>query len=405
MMSETSQNNPEVRYVPVEIIQSADTDSEEIDLLDLIQTIYDGRWLVLKIVAAFVALGLFFAFTAVEEFTSEVKVLPESQQSSPLGSLGGLARQFGFSSGPVESSGGIPARMYPSITQNTVFLVNLLDHPITLEETEQELTIREYLQEHQKRPVGYYMRRYTIGLPSVLISKLRSSGNENSEEVTNISGLGGDTFASSHEKETIRLSNRDWGTVRQLRSRIESIADSETGIVTISVKMQDPVVAAEIARLAVRQLSEYVTRYRTEKSQRDVEFIQERLEDAKGNFEDIQQELARFTDANRGQLTAVARIQEQQLQSRYNLTFNLYNTMAERLEEAQIKLQEDTPVVNITEPPAVPDRNSEPNRLFIIIVFVMLGTILAVGTIFVLKIYQDIRQRMQAAGDVHAANN
>src|SRR5690625_669795 len=186
------------------------------------------------------------------------------------------------------------------------------------------------------------------------------------------------------------MRNRDWSTVQQLRSRIESVNDSDTGIVTISVKMQDPVVAAEIARLAVNQLSDYVTRYRTEKSQRDVKFIQERLEEAKQNFEEVQQELAHFTDANRGQLTAVARIEEQQLQSRYNLTFNLYNTMAERLEEAQIKLQEDTPVVNITEPPAVPDRSSEPNRVSIVVLFILLVTILAVDAIFVIKIFLDI---------------
>lgn len=404
-MSEDSHNKPEIRYVPVEVVQNSDAENEEIDLLDLIQTVWDGRFLILKIVAGFLVLGLFIAFTSVEEYTSEVKVLPETQQTSPLGSLGGLARQFGFSSGPAETGGGIPARMYPSITQNTVFLVHLLDHPITLEEHDLQVTIREYLQEHQKRPVGYYVRRYTIGLPSVLISKIRSRNDSETEEVTDTSGLMNSTFFDSQENETIRLSNRDWGSVRQLRSRIESITDSETGIVTISVKMQDPVIAAEVASLAVKQLSEFVTRYRTEKSQRDVEFIQERLEDAKDNFEDVQQELARFTDANRGQLTAVARIEEQQLQSRYNLTFNLYNTMAERLEEAQIKLQEDTPVVNITEPPAVPDQASEPNRLFIIVVFIMLGTILAVGLIFVLKIYNDVRERILAAGNIRTAEN
>src|SRR5690625_5407626 len=98
-----------------------------------------------------------------------------------------------------------------------------------------------------------------------------------------MAGLHEELQTSAHGVETIRLSNRDWSTVRQLRSRIESVNDSDTGIVTISVKMQDPVVAAEIARLAVNQLSDYVTRYRTEKSQRDVKFIHERLEIGRAN--------------------------------------------------------------------------------------------------------------------------
>src|SRR5690625_7033548 len=86
------------------------------------------------------------------------------------------------------------------------------------------------------------MRRYTIGLPSLLISKIRSSGEETPENFTNLAGLVEDLQTSGHGVETIRLSNRDWSTVRQLRSRIESVNDSDTGIVTSSVKMQDPVV-------------------------------------------------------------------------------------------------------------------------------------------------------------------
>src|SRR5690625_6875156 len=93
--------------------------------------------------------------------------------------------------------------MYPSITQNTLFLVNLLDHTITLEETGEEITIREYLQEHQKRPLTYYMRRYTIGLPSLLISKIRSSGEETPENFTNLAGLVEDLQTSAHGVETI----------------------------------------------------------------------------------------------------------------------------------------------------------------------------------------------------------
>src|SRR5690625_7462220 len=102
-MSETRPDNPEVRYVPVEIVQQANAESEEIDLLDLIQTVWDGRWLAIKIIAVFSVLGLFIALTSIDEYTSDVKVLPESQQMSPLGSLGVLARPLGFCYGPMES--------------------------------------------------------------------------------------------------------------------------------------------------------------------------------------------------------------------------------------------------------------------------------------------------------------
>ena len=123
-------------------------------------------------------------------------------------------------------------------------------------------------------------------------------------------------------------------------------------------------------------------------------FIEERHREARIAFEEAQRDLARFNDENRGQLTAMARTEEQMLQSRYNLTFNLYNTMAERLEQARIKLQEETPVVNILEPAAVPDRRSEPKRAQILIIYTMLGGLLGTGLIFGLNMWTAIRNRL-----------
>ena len=380
----------ELRYVPIEYLQAMQDDDDRIDLLELVKKIWNGRWLIVKTVIVFMVLGLFVALGSTEEFSSQVKLLPESQQQNSLGGLGGLARQFGVGGGLQPSIDGIPPSLYPDITQSTVFLQRLLQHEVVLPGTAERVTLKEYLGEHQERSIVGVAMSYTIGLPFMIRGMLSRSISGGEEVMAIDRQLAGDDRLA----RLTQMSRADWELVRSLRDRISSDAEHLTGVVTIRVQMQDGMIAADVADRVVELLSEYITDYRTEKSRRDMAFIEERHREARTAFEEAQRDLARFNDENRGQLTAMARTEEQMLQSRYNLTFNLYNTMAERLEQARLKLQEETPVVNILEPAAVPDRRSEPKRAQILIIYTMLGGLLGTGLIFGLNMWTAIRNRL-----------
>ena len=381
---------PEVRYVPIEYLQDMQDDDDEIDLIGLIKTVWDGRWLIVKTVTVFIVLGLIVALGSPEEYESRVRLLPETQQQSTLGGLGGLARQFGVGTGPQQVGDGIPPNLYPDITQSTVFLRELLDFEVRLPGTGETVTLMHYLKDHQETSLPGILRRYTIRLPFTILGWFRSSSD--SEEIT---ALGRELAGRDNMQRIVRMSREEWEIVDNLRERISTDVNRETGMVSVTVKMQDGLIAAEVADEVVIRLSSYITDYRTEKARRDVEFIEQRHTEAMERFEETQRELARFNDENRGQLTAMARTEEQRLQSQYNLTFNLYNTMAERLEEARIKLQEETPVVNILEPAAVPDRRSEPKRTQLMIIYTLLGGIVGVGLIFGLSMWNTIRSRLK----------
>ena len=379
---------PEVRYVPIEYLQAMQDDDDEIDLFELIKTVWDGRWLIVKTVAVFIVLGLIVALGSPKEYESQVRLMPETQQQSALGGLGGLARQFGVSAGGQQTGDGIPPNLYPDITQSTVFLRELLDYEVRLPEGVNTVTLKDYLREHQSGSLTGVVSRYTIRLPFTVLGWLLSSGD--SEEITAVDhGLAG----SEKMQRLVRMSRGEWRILRNLRARILVNVSRDTGVVTVTVKMQDGDIAADVADEVVVRLSSYITDYRTEKARRDVDFIEQRYEEARERFEEAQRELARFNDENRGQLTAMARTEEQRLQSQYNLTFNLYNTMAERLEQARIKLQEETPVVNVLEPAAVPDRRSEPKRGLLLVIFTLLGGIMGVGLIFGLQFWQVVKTK------------
>lgn len=366
----SGESKPEIRYVPVDL--RAIEDDDEVNIVETFQAFWKERRIVLKSTVFFAVLGVLIALLSIEEYTSEVRVLPESQENFSLGALGGLAQQFGFSSIPETSSESLPANLYPAIIQSNVFIEDLMNYDVTLPSSGEEVTLKTYFEDHIEWSVFGYVIRFPIMLKKWITGM---GGRENSQIDEMIADKG-------KLNRLVRMSREDWETLREIRDRISASLDSETGVVTVRAKMQDPLIAADIADEVVNMLSEYITEKRTEKSRRELEFIQERFEEARSRFEQAQRELAEFNDENRGQLTAVARTEEQLLQSQYDLNFNLYNSMAGRLEEARIQLQEETPVVNVLEPAAVPDKRSEPQRILIVLIFLLTGFIIGLAIIY-----------------------
>lgn len=383
-------SRPEIRYVPLDIRSIEEDNDDEIDLIELVKTVWDGRRLIVISVVLFVVIGLIVAIGSPDVYTSEVKIMPEAQEGNSLGSLGGLAAQFGIAPRAQNSGQGISPNMYPEIIQSNLFLQDLSSYTVALPASTEEVSLSEYLSEHQEGSISLsgLIIRYTIMLPFTLKNHFFSD-EEMDSEVTE--GL----FDTKKENRILRLSEAEWGVLRQLQGIISIENNSETGLVTVSVDMQNPQIAADVADEVVQRLSEYVIEKRTEKARENAMFIRDRFEEARGDFMEAQNELAEFNDSNQGQLTAMARTREQLLQSRYNLSFNLYNSLAERLEEANIRLQEEIPVITIIEPAAVPDTRSEPNRTFILLTYTIMGIILGVVLIFGLKFWKTIQEKLK----------
>lgn len=373
-------SEPDIMYVPLDV-RTIENKDDSIDVLKILRTLWNGKKTVYRTIAVFTVIGLLIAFISVEEYTSNVRVLPESETGLSLGALGGIAQQFGFSAAPNTSTEMISVNAYPAIINSNIFLNELMQYEVALPNSSERVSLKQYVNEYQSGSIV----RFIIRFPFIVKKWIYGIGGEN---ITEMNLTEGD---SEKLNRLLTMSQEDWETLRQIRERIFMSTDSETGVITISVKLQDAVIAATVADEVVQKLSEYVIEKRTEKARRELIFIENRFEEAKSNFESIQKELAEFNDQNRGQLTALARTEEQMLQSRYNLNFNLYNSMAERLEQARIKLQEETPVINIIEPAAIPDQRSEPNRILILISFFTIGGIAGVGAVFAKPIIEKFR--------------
>jgi capsule polysaccharide export protein KpsE/RkpR len=210
--------------------------------------------------------------------------------------------------------------------------------------------------------------KYTIGLPFQIKAWLTSSGDA--------------INARENKGQIIRLNKEDTELLEKYRDRISVDVDTKTGILTLSTEMPDAVALRRIAQLSIDLLTNYVTDYKVSKAKENLDFIHEQYDEAKLEFEKTQEALGLFNDRNRNVVTALAQAESQRLQNEYNLAFEVYKGLATQLEQAKIKVKEETPVFTVLEPVKVPVEKNKPRGLILVPFSIIIGLI--VGMIYVM---------------------
>lgn len=363
----------EYRLLPVNQIRD-EKSGEEIDLIELAKTLWGNRTTLLKFIAVAFVVGIVVVLLSPKEYKAYATLMPEYSTeggggaSSFLKQYGGL---IGLSGGSYNSnSNAIRVDLYPEIVKSLTFQKKLADQEFYYVEYDTSGSLETYFNEIKEPGFGELILGYTIGLPGKIIGAIFSS-DESKTSVTN-----------KEETLILNLSRKEIEFIGQLRSRTAVSLNDESGIISVSARMPNPELAAEVAQFTIEELTSYLTEYRIEKVQRDLGFIKEQLDKAERRFTSAHLALAEFVDSNQGSLSARARIEEQNLNSEYNLASNLYNSLTQQYEEAQIKVQEETPMFKVLQPVQVPV-NDEQSGASVLFVFLILGGITGVAWVFI----------------------
>jgi uncharacterized protein involved in exopolysaccharide biosynthesis len=178
------------------------------------------------------------------------------------------------------------------------------------------------------------------------------------------------------------LSDREATAISILKSAIKIETDKKSPAILIYAKMTNPIVAANMTSIVQAQLAKYVISYRTEKANKDMRFLQDRQDEARKRYDQSLFTLSNFKDQNRNPFLNVAKDQEKKLQYEVDLSFSLYSTLTNQLNEAKIRIQRETPVFKLLEPAQVNYEKSNPNRFFITLGAIFLGLFLALIYVF-----------------------
>ncbi len=348
---------------------------DEIDLLELAKVLWSKRRFILKVTGIFAALGLLIAFTSKVEYEASCKLMPESQEGvkGNLGGLGGLAGLAGIDLGSMSGSGSLTPQLYPEIVKSVPFQLELIHTPVRFEKLDSLLSSYNYFTEIDGLSPFGFLAEYTIGLPGKFKELFTAE----------------EAVPASLPDDLIRLTKDDWKLLEKYRDRINVSVDTKTGIITLTTEMPDAYAAARVTDLVVKKLTGEVTNYKVEKARVNLEFIRERYTEAEKEYEGKQKQVARFTDRNKNITSSLVQTEYQRLQNEMNIAFEVYKGLATQLEQAKIKVKEETPVFTVLEPVKVPVEKSKPKRGLILISLCFVGVLISVSVVVAKKLINE----------------
>ncbi len=335
---------------------------QEFDWIDAIRKVWSIRGLLFKVAAIAMVVGIVIAFTTPKSYTVKVVLAPETTKSSS-GSLASAAAMLGMSNLSLGSDNdALRATLYPDVVTSTPFMIDLLQFPVETFKEGEVMPLSEYMKEHTRKS----LMGHVMSFPFMVLGKIISLFKE--EEVDD----------PNAEINPFQLTKEQSKLVRSLSKKITATVDKKTGVTTMMVSMQDPKVAAMIAREMTEKLRNYITEYRTSKAGEDLKYWEQLYEKRRQEYYDAQKRYAEYTDANRNVVLQSVLNEKERLQNEKNLALQLYTTVATQMQMARAKVQEAKPVFAIIEPATVPLKASSTSRIIKIFEYIFLGV---VGTI------------------------
>ena len=366
----------------------ADNNSDEIDITEILKKLWVKRSFIIKLTVVFLLIGLFVALFSPVQYTSTCTVVPQSGNRSGGGGLGGVAAIMGVNLGTaMMTEGTLSPVMYPEIIKSVPFTREIMKTEVIVEKSNgQPITLYDYYTDKQYRDFNLLgaIKKYTIGLPGVLIGAMR--GDKEPELIE--SSLAGDSTT------VFKLTEEEKSVYDAIQGAVQINPNSKDGYVTIGYVFPEAKVAAQVTDKIYRTLEEYVSQFKSEKLNDNLEFVEISYETARTDFLNAQDRLTAFQDANRGLTTASARSMETRLRNEYDIAFTLYRELATQREQAKIAVKENQTILTLVNPPVVPHEKSAPRRSIIIIGFLFLGVVVAVGWVLAAPSLQAVREEI-----------
>ena len=340
--------NKEYTNIP----QYQEEDEMEIDLMEYARKLWAARKLLLKVAGIAVIVGVVIALTTPKQYTASVTLAPESSKGGG-GGLSGIASMLGVGGLSMGSDAdALNVQLYPDIVSSTPFILDLMDTPVkTMDEEQPDTTLVGYLKEYTSSSLMSTVMSLPFKAIGGVMTLFKSEEEKDGKEVIN----------------PFHLTNEQAQTVQGLKKMIIANVDKKTGVTTVSVTMQDPLVAAILTDTVVVKLQEHITKYRVSKAEDDCKYWEELYQQRQDEYYKAQEKYAKYSDANNNVILQSVRIEQERLQNDMNLALQVYSNVAAQLQMAKAKVQEAKPVFAVVEPASVPLQPSGTSRKMILV--------------------------------------
>lgn len=356
-------------------VQEPENDSIEIDWMGILHKIIDIRKTLYKAAGIGVVLGIIIALSIPKQYTVTVTLSPEMGGDKASGGLASLASSF-LGGGASSSNDALNVTLAPDIVASTPFVLDLFDTHVQTLDGELDTTLVAYLEE-QRMPWWGYIK----AAPGLIIRAVKSLFTEKIDTASVLNPF--------------QLTEEEFQKVEGLREVIAAEVDKKTAMTTITVTLQDPKVTAIVADSVVAKLQQYIIDYRIKKAKEDCAYLEELYKERQQEYYDAQSRYAHYFDTNRNIAFQSVRAEQERLQNDMSLAYQVYSQVAQQLQVARAKIQEEKPVFAVVEPATIPLYPSSTSRKIIVIGILFLticGTV--AWKIFGILYWQKIKEKL-----------
>jgi uncharacterized protein involved in exopolysaccharide biosynthesis len=341
-----------------------------IDFKALYNLALSFKWILLLVSFVFGLITAVFVFNKPNEYTSTTSVMPELESTGlgkGLSKYAGLASLAGINLSDMAGSDAVRPDLYPNVINNTTFFLFLFDQKVKLSNGK-EVKFEDF-----------YFKAYEIDLEEEIDYSKSGTKKELGffDTIRNVLGIGLPPINTSLRKkgEFVFLSKTKGEVIEDLMKKVSANMDKKTGIISVSAEFPDPMVSAQVAKISMDYLTKFVTNYRTEKAKIDVDFLAERLREAKGKYYNTQAKKAQYSDQFAAPTIRLqsADIQRERIESDYRVTSSFYQELLQQYETAKLKVQQETPVFKTLQHPVVPFKKSGPKRVIVVLFSLFFG--------------------------------
>lgn len=351
-------------------VQDPENDELEIDWMEILRKIIAIRKTLYKAAGVGVVLGIIIALSIPKQYTVTVTLSPEMGGDKAGGGLASLASSFLGGAATSNSPDALNATLAPDIVASTPFVLELFNTRVQTLDGELDTTLVAYLDE-QKQPWWGYIK----AAPGMAIGAIKSLFSEKADTVSVLNPF--------------QLTEEEAAKVKGLRQSILAEVDKKTAMTTLTVTLQDPKVTAIVADSVVAKLQQYIIDYRIKKAKEDCAYLEQLYKERQQEYYEAQSKYAHYFDSNRNIALQSVRAEQERLQNDMSLAYQVYSQVAQQLQVARAKIQEEKPVFAIIEPAIVPLLPSSTSRKAIIIGFIFLSIAIVGGWQLLGKEYWD----------------
>ncbi len=306
------------------IVKNKTFSSTLLSAASLIKLLLSNKWKIIRInIGIAVVAVLFLLFLFKPSYESSIIILPEyGNKSAGSGGMSSLASLAGINLGE-----GTPTEIY----ENLIFSETVIE----------DVVYKKYNTEEFPYPVNL-----------IEYFEIEADEDENPAVAERI------MFINAYKELT--------------ESRVKTKIERTTRILTVSVKMPESKLAADVANSLVQSLDRYVRLKRKSYASEQRQYIEKRLEQINDSLRIAENRLKYFRDRNRIIIQSPTLMMEQnRLVRDVEIQQTIFIELTKQLELAKIDEIKDTPVINYREEARESVLPAGPRRalLFLIIMF------------------------------------